>query len=190
LLDVFVCVVTRRIRVKAIKSKLGVKTEVRSDGHVRSEKIARPVTEDAQLHLPTERAGHDKVELADEPGSGTAPEGALSIRKKPFKWRPGVSALAWPPAKDRFPLVEIVGEPVSPEQITPQADPSKAEFAARLWVRRVGFEASENLPDDQREACERFCLRHRLTVLSCFHRRLKRADVVAALRELWVTYSA
>jgi hypothetical protein len=56
-----------------------------------------------------------------------------------------------------------------------------AKFMARLWVRRVAFEAAKDLPEDQREACERFVLRHRLSVLAAFHRKQRRADVVRAM---------
>jgi hypothetical protein len=45
----------------------------------------------------------------------------------------------------------------------------------------VAFETAQAFPEDQREACERFVLRHRLTVLAAFHRRLRRADVVKAM---------
>jgi hypothetical protein len=104
--------------------------------------------------------------------------------KKP-KRHPYASALAWPPRRELFPAVEIVGTVVPDEQITPQADAWRAMVGARFWCRRVAFEAAKDLPEDRREACERFCLRHRLSILTAFHKRLKRGDVVKVMRELY-----
>jgi hypothetical protein len=49
----------------------------------------------------------------------------------------------------------------------------------------VAFGVAKDLPEGEREACERFVLRHRLTCLAAFNRRLARADVVKAMRELF-----
>jgi hypothetical protein len=51
----------------------------------------------------------------------------------------------------------------------------------------VAFEVARDLPEAEREACERFVLRHRLSVLDAFDRRLKRSDVVKVMRELFQT---
>jgi hypothetical protein len=74
---------------------------------------------------------------------------------------------------------------VPSEQVTPCDDANKAQFAARLWCRRVAFEVANDMPEAERDACERFCLRHRLSILAAFHRRLARADVVRAMRGLY-----
>jgi hypothetical protein len=60
---------------------------------------------------------------------------------------------------------------------------------AKFWVRRVAHEVARELPMGEREAAERFVLRHRISILSAFHRRLKRSDVVAAMRAAWTIKS-
>jgi hypothetical protein len=61
--------------------------------------------------------------------------------KKARKWRrPPASTLAWPRCKDRFPLIEIPGEPVAADKVTPHKDAKATRAAAWFWVRRVaGF---------------------------------------------------
>jgi hypothetical protein len=102
-------------------------------------------------------------------------------RKKP-KRRPPASTLPWPPHGEWLPAISIVGNTVPDEQIRPDKN---VKLAAKFWARRVAFETALDLPEADREACERFVLRHRLSILAAFHRRLARVVVVEALRELF-----
>jgi hypothetical protein len=123
---------------------------------------------------------HDVAETPKPPDDvGVIVPGA---RHKKFKPHPYASALLWPPRTEWLPAIDIPGEPVPPEQLKPDKNPV---MAAKFWVRRVAFEVAKDLPEGEREACERFVLRHRLSVLAAFHRRLKRSDLVAAMIELF-----
>jgi hypothetical protein len=124
------------------------------DRHVGAEQVARPVE-------PRLADGH-----------------VCSKPHKKFKPHPYASALPWPPRSEWFPSIEIDGEPVPDAQVRPGENP---KLSARFWARRVAFEVAKNLPEDQRGAAERFVLRHRLTVLAAFSRKLRRGDVVAAM---------
>jgi hypothetical protein len=92
---------------------------------------ARPLALDAHLAkigVKNHGSHDDKIELADEAGRGTAPEGALSIDclskdreaardgtakpRRKFKPHPAASALPWPPRREWFPAVELEGNSV------------------------------------------------------------------------------
>jgi hypothetical protein len=109
------------------------------------------------------------------------------VKRKP-KRHPAASALPWPPRAELLPAIEIVGEPVPAEQTQTYADSKAAGIAARYWARRVAHEVAATFPEDRREAVETFVLRHRLSYMNAFHRRLARADVVAALTALFVDH--
>jgi hypothetical protein len=81
--------------------------------------------------------------------------------------------------------MEIAGDPVPDGQVTPCKDDKLAIIGAKFWCRRVAHEVARLRPETQREAAERFVLRHRLTVLAAFHRRLARADVVKAMGRMF-----
>jgi hypothetical protein len=70
---------------------------------------------------------------------------------------------------------------VPSDQVESYKGAKTANFAASFWARRVAFEVAQVMPDDKRDQAERFVLRHRLSIMAAFHRRLPRADVMAAM---------
>jgi hypothetical protein len=108
------------------------------------------------------------------------------------------SIIAWP--HNLIPAVEIAGEPVSADAIRVYPDAKAATSAARHWCRRVAWEISAQVlassktasglsPEDQSQAAELFAMRHKLSILLAFHRRLRRADVVAEILKLFANIS-
>jgi hypothetical protein len=98
------------------------------------------------------------------------------------------SILPWP--ADLFTAIEIEGEPVPIEATKAYTNPKVAELAARYWARRISWEIAALVPEDQSHDAELFAMRHRASILSAFHRRLKRADVIAAILALFRGFAA
>jgi hypothetical protein len=133
-----------------------------------------------------DRLRNDGVQIAATAAvkSFVAPPPSLPLSKK-VRRRPPASVLPWPPRSEWFSAFTIAGEPVPAERIRPRKDRAAQSLQARWWARRVAWEAALLFPEAEREAVELFVLRHRLSILAAFHRRLARVDVVRALVELF-----
>jgi hypothetical protein len=172
------------LALEAFKSRLGLAEKV----HVRTGRVVADTgVKDPEGDIREKVGDPERMKLADEAGCGTIlqpePETPAAIHvRKSSKRRPPASALPWPPRREWFPNIMIDGEPV---QDACMRVGENAQLAAKFWARRVAFEAAIGLSDSERGACERFVLRHRLSILAAFERRLARADVVKAMRELW-----
>jgi hypothetical protein len=119
------------------------------------------------------------------PPSFASPDTAPAAKKRHKYHR--ASALEWPPRSNLFPATELEGEPVSVEATRTYANPKAADLAARFWCRRIAFEVAALVPEPQSPAAELFAMRSRLSILNAFHRRLRRADVIAAILALFKT---
>jgi hypothetical protein len=109
----------------------------------------------------------------------------IAPQAKPPRGRPPRSTLVWPSRDEMFPAVRIKGEPVPLDRVETYTDKKAADLASKVWTRRVAFEVAKGFPEDRREAVEWFCLRHRLSIVCAFHRRLARVDVVAAITAMY-----
>jgi hypothetical protein len=121
------------------------------------------------------------------PADAVAPETIAHPPAKKHRKHPHASDLPWPPRSRLFPAIEFEGEPVPSEATQTYATPKAAELAARFWCRTIAWEVAARLPEDQRHDAEAFVLRHRLTVLNSFFRRLKKAAVVEAISKLFLS---
>jgi hypothetical protein len=108
---------------------------------------------------------------------------APAAKKARSRRRPA-STIAIPTA-DLFPAILIAGEPVPVELTQAYADPKAAERAARHWCRAIAWKIGTLVPEPQSCDAERFAMRHRLSIANAFHRRLRRADVIAWILELF-----
>jgi hypothetical protein len=120
---------------------------------------------------------------------------AAAAPRKPKRWPANVSAMAWPAKADMLPAILLDGEPVA--SATDYLDAKKAEGAAAFWARKIAFAVAQNFPEEPlhpavaedaqtiREAAELFAMRHRLTCVAAFHKRLPRSLVAERLAELF-----
>jgi hypothetical protein len=63
-------------------------------------------------------------------------------------------------------------------------------FRKPRWARRIAWQVASAVPEDRSRDAEMFVLRHRLSILMAFHRRIKKVDVVSAMLELFAAMSA
>jgi hypothetical protein len=132
------------------------------------------------------------VKAPDQPPeagpSNRNPSDARGVsRPSPKRIMVCVSQLTWPAKCALEPPVEIPGTPVPAEQTRVYKSAKSAEMAARLWTRKIAWQVAQGVPEAEREAAERFVLRHRASVLNAFHRRLRRGDVVQFLAQSFQT---
>jgi hypothetical protein len=171
------------LKLQAFKAKIGVKSYMEACEPQAALAIVPPrlLVRAAEVVLP----------VAPDAPPTPLPAGAASTARAPKKHHkhPHASALPWPPRSRLFAAIELSGEPVSAEATRGYADPKAAELAARFWCRLVARAVAELVPEDRRQDAELFVMRHRLTVLNAFHRRLKKASVVEAISKLFLSQS-
>jgi hypothetical protein len=192
------------LKLQAFKAKIGVKAVMEVREPQPAVAIVPQSVHVAHVQKPRQLDNTDVVSDAagrglDHTGPPDSASGSLPARavdpasaqvhlanppaKKPRRRRPA-SILAIDRA-DLFPAISIAGTPVPVENTKVYPDPKAAERAARHWCRRIALEVAALVPEGQSFAAERFTMRHRLSITNSFFRRLRRADVTAAILELF-----